>query len=145
MTGPANHTPAQIVRQLIIDLSLGSASGTWPVYHSSHPDTPDDSICVYTTVGQGDGRVQQGETQEHDGIQVRVRGVSDAVAFARAKAIAEAFDNSVLRTSVTVESSTYLVQTMNRLDQILPLGRDSPSSNRRLYTFNALTHIRKTS
>lgn len=146
MSGSLTHSPAEIIRQLLVDLALGTDDGTWPVKFATEPNSPDNVITVYNTAGRSDGRVQNGgERQEHHGFQVRIRSTSEAVGYTRARLIAVALDESVLLTTVTVSSSTYLIQSISRTGDILSLGKNHPETNLNLFTINALASLRQTS
>lgn len=141
MPGDLTHSPADVTRQLLIDLSLGSASGNWSTFVGDEPDRPDRAITVYNTEGQHNGRVMVGgEVQEHHGIQVRVRAETDPVAFTKANAIAQGLSKSVNRTSVTVSSTNYVAWSYSVVNGPIHLGQ--PTTKRHLYTINLLASIR---
>jgi hypothetical protein len=143
MSGLLNHSPADIVCQLLISLGLvddplgtGTATG-WEGYVSNESSVPDNVVTVYDTQGKPDGRVMtSGEQQEHHGFQLRVRGADAQVGFAKARALAVALDQTVLRNSVTLGTSTYLVQAVSRTGEVIPLGTE-PGTSRELFTINA--------
>lgn len=136
------ESPANVLVYLMQALSLGSftsAKTDWPIYQSLMPDQPDNAICVYDTVGRKLARLAIGSSEMYHGAQVKVRGVSETVAYAKANAIAQAFDN-VLRTTVVIGSNSYLVHSVDLANPIISLGNEV-SSKRRLYTINVLTTI----
>ena len=146
MSGLLNHSPAEIVQSLIIEeLGLGAApeiptADNWPVYASHHPDTPDDSICLFDTEGRLQGRTQvDGEMHIHHGLQIRVRSL-DYSGYAKAQQLAHALDTEVLRLAVVVDSHSYLVHCLTRTTDVLPLGFEQ-GSRRRLWTVNFLVAI----
>jgi hypothetical protein len=155
MPGVLTHTPAHVVRQLMVDLALGVTPpgivGQWPIFVRKEPDTPDDVITVYNTVGTDSGRTHfDGEVQEHHGIQVRIRGADEATAEAKTRAIHIALAQ-VFRVEVVVGSSTYLVQSIAQGSAIgltgpagvNPLGYQPQVSKRSLFTINALVSVRQ--
>lgn len=143
MSGTLNHSQAEIIRQLLIDLGLGSSASAWPVYYSNEPDTPDNCITVYNKVGSVQGRTHDnGETQEHHGVQVRVRSITHSVGYLKARRIAEAFDTQVRLEVVTVDTDEYLVHAITRNSDVFSIGFESPTSRRRLFTVNAVVSIR---
>lgn len=148
MSGSLTHSPAEVVRQLLVDLSLGtlpSAGGSWPICATQELDSPDNAMTVYDTSGRLDGRTMtDGEQQEHYGFQVRVRSATHEAGHAKANAIAVALDQSVLLEVVTVETSVYLVQAVSRTTNVLPIGKETGLSKRSLFTINAVVSLRQT-
>ena len=149
MSGALTHSPADIVRQLLIDMNLGeastpTASPSWSVYVGAEPNAPDSAVTVYDTEGSIAGFTQpDGEAQEYHGIQVRVRASDYATGYARARAIAVGFDEDVNRDNVTVDSVNYCVCSVTRTSDVLSLGADKPASRRQLFTINARANVRK--
>ena len=147
-----NHTPAEISRQLLVDLSLGtlpSEEASWPIHVHTEPATPDNCMTVYDTTGSDDGReMVSGEMQGHFGIQLRVRAESAQLAWAKAFAATEVMAENVLRSQVSVTedsvTETYIVQCFARISDPISLGRD-PSSSRYLVTVNAVVSLRQLS
>lgn len=139
-----DHQPSDVVRYLLIDENLGThpdQKKDWPVFRSSEPDKPDNCITVVDTAGFLYGRIQvSGEFPEHYGIQVLVRGTSDQVARAKARAIELLFDQGVYRQNVTVQKPTpkivYLVHAFTKRTPVLPLGKERGSSDRYKYSLN---------
>lgn len=148
MAGDLTHSPADVIAQVLINLGLGtdpSGSGSWPVHVFTEPDSPDNCLTVYETTGESHGRDQiTGETQEHYGIQVRVRSASPKTGYTKARDIAVKLAKNVLRTPVTIDSSTYLVQSVDKISNVLPVGMDAPESRRHLFTINSLTSVKET-
>lgn len=143
MSGLMNHVPEEVVRRLLINLSLGYTDPTvdWGVYYGHFPATPDHSICVYGTVGQTFGKTQNTkETQEKYGIQISVRGLPDAAAL-KANQIKTALD-LVSYVHLYIGASVYSVYAMTQKGPIIPLGKDLPTSTRRVFTLNYLAAIR---
>lgn len=145
MTATLNHSPADIIRELLIDLSMGTDPvpiNTWPVYEGTLPDTPDNAICVYNTEGRQFGKSQiDGEVFEHYGIQVLVRSMVETTGFVKAQAVKDAFNKSVKRTSVTIGSSIYLVHGVHTQGNVRRAGREG---NRYMHAVSAITSITMT-
>lgn len=145
MSGNLNHTPAQIVRKLLIDLGVVSdvADHTmWPCYTGLMPEKPSESVCIYDTDGKKEGRVQiDGESQIKEGFNVRVRSDDLTRSYLKAKEIINAFD-SVLRRTVQLGDQAYFVQAISRTGSIMYLGTETPTSKRRLHSANAIVSIR---
>lgn len=147
MPGTLNHSPADIVREVLIQIGQGSdpdLGDDWPVYESGEPDSPDNCVTVYDTQGRDDGRsMPDGERAEFHGIQVRIRSQTSKEGFVKARAMAIAMDTEVLLEEVDVDAYTYRVNSLNRTSDVLPLGKDSPGSKRSLFTINLVTSIRQ--
>ena len=147
-----NHTPADIVRHLLVELAHGtlpSSSGSWPIFAHNLPDTPDNAVVVYDTQGVLEGRsgADGGVMDEHPGIQVRVRSSAVNTGNIKAEAIAEALDQNVLNYGITITNTTgtatttYTVHAVTRKSGVLRLGRDNPSSDCYSFTINSIVAI----
>lgn len=151
MPGLLNHSPAKVIRQLLVNQGYGTDPGNvplqaWPVYYSGEPDTPDSVVTVYDTAGpRGQREMVTGERLEHYGIQVRVRSAAHDAGWAKANAIAVAFDKDTELMSVAIGSSRYTVYAITRTTSVIDLGRDVPTGKRNLFTLNALVALRQTS
>ena len=153
MSGALAHSPADVVRNLLVDLGLGttpSDAGSWPVYAAQEPNTPDSVITIYDTAGRKNGRTQvDGEVQEHHGIQIRVRDANHQDGYAKARAIAVALDEQVAAQGVVVDDivgtgqTTYVVWNVSRTTDVLSLGKETPTSKRNLFTINAVAALRQ--
>lgn len=140
------NSPAEIVRQLLIDLNLGifPIAGSplpWQAFVSGEPPSPDNCITVYDTAGTGDGRSMiDGEPFGHYGFQVRVRSKDYKTGWQKADAILTAM-SAVLRRKVTVNSDVFFVQAITHISDIIPLGKEPSISKRNLFTINATVPI----
>lgn len=156
MPGLLNHSPADIVRRLLVDLGLGSypaiPAGSWPVYASEEPQTPDNTITVFDTTGKRQGRMMiDGAVEEHHGFQIRIRSADDRTGATKARTIADTIDKNVYRRWVTVDSTRYQVHSLDRSGDVISLGRersegggkDKKPSQRRIFTINGTAHIVK--
>lgn len=149
MPGSLAHSPADVVRRLLIALGHGtapSASGLWPIYHPDMPNAPDNAIVVRDTEGVNHGRAgPDAERAEHYGVQVLVRSNADddTDGWVKANAVAIALDEDAFDASVTIGASTYCVYTINRTGPVIPLGKELPPSKRYLFSINALASIRQ--
>lgn len=148
MSGSLAHSPADVVRRLVIGLGHGTAPaippGAWPVYIGTEPSAPDDCVTVFDTEGRIVGAVQHnGEVQEYHGIQVRVRAADYATGYAKARAIAVALDTDVERDAVTVGAGSYCACSVTRTSDVVSLGLDRPQGRRQVFTFNALANVRQ--
>lgn len=149
MANYLDHTPADVVRQILIDLGLGTGLpatdsdplAAWPVYKGLEPSAPDDVVTVYNTAGRPDARDMFGKLYTSYGIQLRVRAADPDDGWLKADAIRTGLAE-IARRHVTVESTAYFIQCFNRIGDVLELGRDAPTTNRQLYTINPTVRIR---
>lgn len=158
MLGTLLHSPSEILVQLLIDMGLAgnpvdgngapvSPLPSWPVYDSSEPDGPDNCITVYDTTSRLSGRASPtGYVMEHFGAQIRIRGLNKPTAWEKARNIAVTLDESfgAYRRYVTIGSSIYLVQSVNRTGGVQRMGKETPTSKRFVYTINVMTQITQT-
>jgi hypothetical protein len=147
MSLPFLHSPAEIVRALLIDLGLGtdpSSNTDWPVYATGEPDgrgVVDAVLTVYDTTPTQDGRsMPDGEQVYHYGFQVRVRAADHPTGFVKASAIRLALNETVRRNTVTISTQRYLVHAASGVN-LLTLGKDTPATKRSLFTVNGMVSI----
>lgn len=155
MSGPLTHSPADILRRLLISLGHGTApsdDGLWPIYTGTLPDSPDSAVLITDTAGTSEGRRQHdGETQEKHGIQILLRDGNRPDGFEKARAIGVALDTSIRLDTVTLANntgtgdSTYLIYMVGTRSGPFALGQEKPGSKRYLFTINALMKLRQTS
>jgi len=150
MSGLLNHTPADIVRHLLMSfgiVSLPEDSEAWPMFYKFLPDgeeVPDEVTCIYDTAGLIEGRTQNdGETIKAHGINITVQSIDGAVAYVKAVAICNAFDVRVRRNLVQIGQDEYGVSVINQTGDILPLGRNMTAKHRRhSCSINAIAVLR---
>lgn len=146
MPGALAHSPADVVRRLLIALGLGNdpPAEPWPVYVGGEPTVPEDVITVYDVLGVNHGReMARGERQEHHGVMLRFRGREYRSTFAKARAVAVALDEDVSLETVAVDSSSYRVHCVNRRGDVLALNKESFETKRSLFTINATVSLRQ--
>lgn len=143
MSGTLTHSPAQILRKLLIDLGLAETTGDWTCYFSVAPDSPDKAVITFDTEGRVQGRTHvDGETQLAHGVQIQVRGTpAHEIGYARAMVIAVGLDG-FSRATVTINAVSYLVQAVTRTSDVISLGIGD-ASRRRLFTINAVMSVRQ--
>lgn len=137
MPGRLIHSPADVVRALL--LKRGVTSG-WGLTANFEPSTPDNQITVYDTAGVRHGRLQYGETQEHHGILVQVRSGTPPLAANKINQLKQDME-LVYDEVVTIESNSYSIHSVNHASGPVLLGRED-GTNRTLYSVNFLTYIR---
>jgi hypothetical protein len=146
MPGSLTHSPADVVRRLVIALGLGNDPPTepWPVYVGGEPTVPEDVITVYDMLGVNHGREMiGGERQEHHGVMLRFRGREYRATYAKARAVAVALDGDVYLESVAIDASTYRIHCVNRRGDVLALNKESFETKRSLFTINATVMVRQ--
>lgn len=147
MPGLLTYSPADVIEQLLIDLSLGTDPGPplvgdWPVYADVEPNNPDNCITCFDTVGVSHGRTMfDGRMQGMYGIQIRVRAKSKPVGWLKANAIAIAMSESVYQKIVHVSSNSYLIHSVTQVNFLESKGKDVPNTKRDLFFINCLVHI----
>ena len=147
MSNALDHSPAAVIQQMLIDLSLATDpvnNGAWPVFVSNEMDTPDSCITIYDTDGLLEGRIQvSGQVIEKPGLQFRFRAARPDTCFVKANAVMVAMEGSVNLLSVTISTSNYLVHAIDRVGSLISLGREADVSNRHIYVFNATVTLNK--
>lgn len=148
LLGSFLDSPAAVIAQLLIDLTLAtdpSSSGAWPVSVDSELDSPDNVLCVTNTEAVQSGRVQiSGQMSELWGFQLKIRAADPQVAFAKANAMAVAFDQVIYHNGVTIGSNKYFVGAVTRKGSTLFAGREGSATKRSIYTINAIVDILQT-
>lgn len=145
MSGTLNHSPAEVIRQLLIDQGEAThpdSDSTWPAFYSSLPDNPDNAIGVNDTTGVNSGKVHiSGEMQIHYGVQIVVRGINPNISWRKANALFNAL-SAIKRVTVTVGTYGYTVMAITPREPIGYGGRDSVSV-RRNHSVNCLVALRE--
>lgn len=150
MANTITYSPGDVIAQMLVDLGIGTDSAVllpWPVFVSSEPDLPDDCVTLYDTTGVIDGRSMiDGRVWTHYGIQVRVRSMNHQAGWAKADEIWTAFGKGVYDRRVTLGEVNFLVHSINRIEDIIPLGPElgGGGKGRRLFTINAVVGGLKT-
>lgn len=148
MTIALSHSPADVIREMLIDLSLGilPQSGTdndWETYCDHLPDQPTRAVAVYDTAGLKNGRSAFGEVYQHNGIQILVRAEDHPTAFAKVNAIQQQLDEVVKNTTVTFSGSTYVVFAAQY--QSGPIRLQDDSLRRNKFSLNYLIALQQSS
>lgn len=145
------HSAGYILRQALVDLSLGSNpvdQEAWPVYHSKEPSEPDNVITISDTTARDLGRTSpDSERTELYGVQVRVRSADEEAGWAKVRALAVALDQlwgiPVVVDAGLASEGSYTFRHFIRSSGPIPLGEENPSSSRRLFTVNGLVSIKE--
>lgn len=150
MPGSLIHSPADVLRHLLVTKGVGSipvpvpSNSDWPIYAHNEPDGPDNSITIFDVQGIKHGRTMiDGEIQEHHGIQVRIRSSVSDVGYTKARNIAIVLDEQVYQDAVTISSYNYCVHSFNRTSDVIPLGKEATTpSKRSICVINGLIMLR---
>lgn len=155
MSGQLDHRPSKIIKQLLIDQTLGTdplSDDDWPIFVDHLPDAvtqrsgssnnvPVNSICVFNPTGEVQARQQiDGDYAERHGILITVRAESQPIGWAKAHAIVRNMDTVINRTTVTISGSDYLVHDMDRQNDIASLGPRQETRDR-VFNIDYLTII----
>lgn len=147
-----DHSPAEIIKQLFVDLSLvtSNLSSPWACFINSTPDSPDNVFVVSDTAPVTNGRIQfDGRTVQREGISVVVRGLNPNEAWKKLRTIQVEGIDKVHRRKVTLTptsgngtaTTTYRVNAIDLSSGILSLGKEVSTGNRFLFSLNALASI----
>lgn len=155
-TGLLTNPTSKVVRQLLIDGSLGQSGGEtsgtsgsssdWPIFAPNTPDSPDNMVVIKDTLGIQQGRLHNDGSEVYQpGIQILVRSNDYDIGWEKIQRIAIYLDESVLRSSAAVGSADYFVDAWSRASGPIPLGKESEgrrletsagTSKRYLFTLN---------
>lgn len=143
MSGTLYHSPEECVHKLLQDLgetNLPGEPGAWPswVNHSGSINQP--HVLVHGTTGRTFGKLQVAKrTLQAYGIQIQVRA-AQAVSFRKCNDILIALD-SVRRSSVVLDASTYIVHALVPTSPIIRVGREQPEDFLFIYSLNLLASL----
>lgn len=148
-----SNSPAQIVKQLLLDLRLVSipsystggdySGGIWPVFASGEPDIPDDCVTVYDGERIQDTRnMYGGEVFYHYGLRIRVRSQTHQLGHNKQYTIQQQLAQ-VLRRDVVVGANTYLIQCLANIGTIQTLGKDTVNSKRSRFDLPCIVSLRQ--
>lgn len=133
------HSAAYVLRSVLIALSqvtAPSSQTSWPAFVSNEPNLPDDCVTLYNTLGTDDGRAMiDGKVFKHKGIQVRVRSLDEPTGWNKIMELQVAVAEHIRNYSVTIDSESYLVQAVTRIQDPTPIGTEQ-TSKRLLFTMN---------
>lgn len=146
------HSPAEIIKQLLIDLEHGvevpevkTTKPDWAIYTNYYPDSDKESdniLCIYDTAGLIDGRDHRNKQSiEHPGWQVRVRAKNFSTGWSKIDTVKRALEQ-VARREVTIDEQTYVVAGIHRTGTPIPLNASENDRKRReAFTLNGICTI----
>lgn len=149
------HSPADVTRQLLIDAGFasditteGTPGGDWPIYDSNEPTSPDEIITVYDRDVPYQGRTHyDGEMQGPEGILFRIRSKTKRAGYLKAAALRDLISKSpqaggvAYQRSVKVEETWYVVHCYSDIGKVIPMGKESPTSTRRIFVLSCVVTV----
>lgn len=144
------HSPADVLRYLMIQLGLGTLPTNvlaWPIFAINEPSDPDNCITVYNTAGNdiGGRSMIDGEFHRDRGVQIRIRSTDSPTGWVKADTIKDTLSKSVYYAAVAIGTSSYLVQALNKIGDVIDLGNNAPSTKRNVLTINAMMSLKQVS
>lgn len=140
-----SHTPAEILRQCLIDLGVATDQEDeqpWPAFYALLPGRPDEVITVQNTQGTLDGRLMdEGEYVEHPGFQARLRSRYQRTGWLKAQEVWNTL-SAIRRQPVTLPHPEtevdvdYTIQSVTLTAPIAVLGQDPDNERRENFTIN---------
>jgi hypothetical protein len=137
-------SPAQTIASLLVVEGLASrqADGTdWPVQVGEEPDAPDNTLTVYDTGFDQDGRGLRGERTQWPTIQVRVRSEDYPIGWEKGVEIQALFD-AINRASVSVGTEIWNIEAIHISNPLMPIG-EQEQGLRKLFVLNAALNLTK--
>ena len=149
MPGLLTHSPADVIRHMLISMGHGvlrstSPNGSWPIFVGNESDSPNNAVSVFDTRGRTHGATHvDGQYHEHHGIQVLVRAETYPVGWTKADQIRNALEVSMYQEQVTISGTRYSIHSVarDRVGGVLALGKDKSDSKRSLFSINALVIV----
>lgn len=133
------HSPAQIISQLLTDLSLADSS--WPAYYTNEPADPDTVLTVYNTLGVNQRTMPEGVIYSKRGIQIRARARTAAEGWAKLDAVRGTLSQGINKPTINISGTAYTVHGITRIGEIIDVGKESPTSNRHILTLNFVASV----
>lgn len=141
-----NHTPSQIMRWILTNPSgslftIPADNLAWPLFIAEMPDglVPQECGCVTDTQGAIQKRyLASGRYEQTHGIQIRTRCMEYPDGFTRLTQAAEIL-RRVKRLSVTLDSTTYIVDTVMQTSPVMNAGQDE--QRRSTASLNVLLYV----
>lgn len=132
-------SPAELIDAYLLTELVG-VEPFWSSFVSKLPDEPDDAFALYDSRGRSDGRyLNEGDTLEHPGVQLRVRSLSYSRGYEKIKALASILD-AVKRVAIYDGTTLFQLNSITRTTELLSLGADK-SEHRRQFTTNYICAI----
>ena len=156
MSLPLLHSPADILRWLLIDLGEGSdptlvpvtatpPANSWPAYEGGAPGTPDDILTCFNTTSKPAMRTMiDGEFSKFHGFQIQVRSAEQPTGATKAHRLKQILTENVYQNSVIVTSggqtATYIMYNISDV-HVEALGKLVPQSKHTIHTLSGYLTI----
>ena len=133
---------AEYITATIQSFTDPDAQGSWPLFISHLPDSPDEAAVIKDSPGILDGRLMDsGEVIQHFGLQIRLRSNDSEEGWKKIEALALELDGTAANTLVIKNETTYSIQNLSRSTPIIPLDREVDKKRRVQYLVNYLLSI----
>lgn len=141
-----SHTPAEILRQALIDLGVATDQEderAWPIFYALLPEGVGVNLMtVHNTQGTLDGRLMDdGDYVEHPGFQIRLRTRYHRDGWLKAQAVWNALAG-IRRQPVTLPDPEteadvdYVIQSVTLTAPVAPMGQDPDHERRENFSIN---------
>lgn len=142
--------PSEYIKQAFLAAGLVTdgaqdPKGIWACYLSSMPPEPDNSVCIYDTMGIKDGRYmkdENGGVLVHPGVMVHVRSQGYVAGWNKGNQLIRAID-LVKNSTYTVGGISQTITSINRNNGVIPMGSETIGTKRRdMFSINLLMTFR---
>ncbi len=123
--------PSSIICDYLIEtaalFTTPSDNDTWPIYDGSMPDgnaTPNQCAAVLNTTGVMEGKDMQGNLDQRYGIQIRIRSMSEATGYAKAKEVEDEFRSVTFQDVTVVSGETWRIYNLQQATPIILVAVD---------------------
>lgn len=147
-----DHSPADIIRHLLVNQDQGIlpenwngvSRDEWPISCNAVLPNPDRTIATIDTEGNDEGSFQwDGDLQGQNGVQFQIRADTFQQGWRKVNLLFNFTSKGVYDVRVDIDETTYLVHSITPTSDALPIGNETPTSKRQLFTLNLLTSISK--
>jgi len=132
----------QVISEYLRSVLLGSnprQKTLWPVFYGRLPNEPDACIAVHRDSIPTEGRHHRsGQTQHHEGLQIRVRHQQYSEGQAKIEEISDSLD-TIVRKVLSVGTKRYRIQSVTQLTTPSFIGPDT--NNRLNFVLNCSASI----
>lgn len=145
MSGLLNHSPADVVGQLLVDSGLVEAhTGTeWPTFINTNPVPNVQCLTTLDTAGFSRGKTHvDSESRLQYGVQLLARSPSPTLPFRKLNELL-GFLDQVTNEIVALEGSTYNVFAVTATSPILRIGREQPEDVLTVCSLNLIVSLRQ--
>lgn len=145
MSGPLEHSPADIVAYLLVSKGQANAHNVagWPTFINNTPKTPGQYLSLVDTAGRLSGKTHvDSEPQIHHGVQLLAKSPNPTLPFRKLTELL-GFLSSVANEVVVLEDSHYIVKATTATSSVLRIGREQPEDVLTVCSLNLVCSIRQ--